>query len=98
MRKAGSVPEDEVAILVVDERGDASVRVVLRVLWGLVLALAKVEVNRVVGQAELLEHDGDLPAKRISADRASTQSDVPAVGTRVVGVESKLLAVRHGEI
>ena len=57
------VPKHEVVVLVVDDRGDTSVRVVLRVLGGLVLTLAEVEVDGVVGQTELLEDGGDLPAK-----------------------------------
>ena len=45
----------------VDDRRDAAVRVVLGVRGRLVLAALEVEVDGLVGQAELLEDDGDLP-------------------------------------
>ena len=48
----------------VDDRRDAAVGVVLGVLGGLVLALLEVEVDGLVGQAELLKDEGDLPVSR----------------------------------
>lgn len=82
----------------INYRRDATVGVELGVFRSFVLALAKVQVDRLVGQAELFEDDGDLPAQRISADPALRKSDKPAVGARYVGVKSKLFAVRHGEV
>ena len=43
------LPDDKVAILVVDKGRDAAVRVVLRELGRLVLALVEVQIDRVVG-------------------------------------------------
>lgn len=77
---------------------DATVGVELGVVRSFMLALAEVKVDRLIGQTEFLEDDGDLPTQRISADPVSRQSDVPSVGARGVGVKSKLFAVRHGEV
>ena len=55
-------PNREVAVLVVDERRNAPVRVVLGVRLGLLVALLEVEIHGLVAQAELFEHDCDLPA------------------------------------
>ena len=62
-QKGACAPDREVVVLVVDERRDAAVGVVLGVLWRLVLALLEVEVDRLVSQAELLQDEGDLPVR-----------------------------------
>ena len=49
------LPEHEVSVLVVDDRRDASIRVVVDVRRLLLLVLAEVEIDRLVGQSELLE-------------------------------------------
>lgn len=54
-------PDDKVVVLVVNQRRDASVRVELGMLRRSVLVLRKVDVNRVILEAELLEDDRDLP-------------------------------------
>lgn len=77
----GNVPEHEIVVLVVDDRGNASVRVELGVLGTLVLGLAEVEVDGVVGQPELLEHGGDLPKNRTCASVSWTRRQNVAVAT-----------------
>ena len=56
------LPDDEVSVLMIDEGGDATVRVELGVFGGLVLVLAEVEVDRLIGEPEFLEYSHDLPA------------------------------------
>ena len=58
------LPEREVAVVVVHERGDAPVRVEVRERRLLVLARGEVEVDGLVGQPELFEHEGDFPRIR----------------------------------
>ena len=58
------LPEREVAVVVVHERGDAPVRVEIRERRLLVLARGEVEVDGLVGQPELFEHEGDFPEIR----------------------------------
>ena len=57
------LPEHEVSVLVVDDRRDAPVRVVVDVRGLLLLLLAEVEINRLVGQSELFENDRDFPSE-----------------------------------
>ena len=57
-------PDDEVAVLVVNQRGDAAVRIVLGVLLGLLHIGCEVVVDVAVVEAELLENDSDLPRAR----------------------------------
>jgi hypothetical protein len=42
------LPNGEVVVLVVNDGGDATVGVDLQVLWGLVLALAEIEIHGLV--------------------------------------------------
>ena len=58
------LPEREVAVVVVHERGDAPVRVEVRERRLLVLARGEVEVDGLVRQPELFEHEGDFPGIR----------------------------------
>lgn len=67
------MPKNEIAVLVIDNSRNASVGVVLDVLWRLLLVFIEVEVDGVVGQPELLEDDSDLPAQTVSVDRAPKQ-------------------------
>ena len=62
------LPDDEVAVLVVDEGGDAAVRVQLRVRGRRLLVLGKVEVDGLVGEPELVEQERDLPESRVGGD------------------------------
>ena len=56
-----ALPDHKVAVLVVDERGDASIRVELCVFGRFVLLLGEVEVDGLVGQSERFEHHRDFP-------------------------------------
>ena len=56
-----NVPEDVVVVLVIDERRDAAVRVVLGVFGSLLLEFVKVEVDALVGEAKFGQDEGDLP-------------------------------------
>lgn len=60
----------------VDERRDAAIGVILRVLWALVLLLGEIEVLRLEGQAQLCEGEGRLPADTalVSVRLGSTSS------------------------
>ena len=55
------VPDNEVVVVVVDQRGDAAVRIVLGKLGGLLLFLGEVQVDGLVCQAEFPEDKGVLP-------------------------------------
>ena len=60
------LPDDEVVVMVVDDGGDATVGVDLQVIWGLLLALVEVEVDRFVCQPEFFEDNGNFPGHRVS--------------------------------
>jgi hypothetical protein len=96
---AKDLPNDDVVVMVVDDGGDATVGVDLQVIWSLVLGLAEVEVDRLVCQPEFFEDDGGFPENRVSFQTAITfgreGSNVPAIGSTLVGVQSELLSVRH---
>jgi hypothetical protein len=62
---SGSLPNDEIVVAVVDDGGDATVRVDLQVLWRLVLFFAEVEVHRFVRQPQFFKDDGDFPEVQI---------------------------------
>ena len=62
------LPDDEVAVLVVDESGDAAVRVQLRVRGRRLLVLGKVEVDGLVGEPELVEQERGLPDGGVGRD------------------------------
>ena len=55
------LPNGEVVVSVVDKGGDAAIGVDLQVLWGLVLALAEIEVHGLVCQPKLFENNDDFP-------------------------------------
>lgn len=46
----------------VDESGDASVRIDLEVVRSLVFTFLDGQINGLIGQSELLENDGDFPS------------------------------------
>jgi len=71
-RHGGDLPNDEVVVMVVDNGGDATVRVDLQVVWSLMFCLAKVEVDRFVRQPEFLEDDGGFPGSRVIFQTAAT--------------------------
>ena len=56
-----NIPENEVVILVVNDRRYAPIGVVLRVRRRLLLVVEDVEVNGLIGETELLEDERDLP-------------------------------------
>jgi hypothetical protein len=86
---------------VVDNRGNTAVGVVLGcVLWSFMLTLPKIQEYCLICQAKFLENDGDLPVR--SARQALQQmlgniGYMPAIRTTVMGVERKMLAMRHGK-
>lgn len=91
----GVSPDDEVVVLVIDERRNASVGVELRVLRVSLFAFVQVEENSVIFEAELLKHHGDLPAilkGEFSSIRRGVQCNVPAVSAGVGLVKGE---VRH---
>ena len=86
--------------MVVDDGGDATVGVDLQKLWALLLFLAEIEIHGLVRQSEFFEDGGDFPKSRISFQTRVVRggSNIPAVGSTIVGVQGKLLSVRHGEL
>lgn len=54
-------PDRKVVLLVINERGDAAVRVEFRELGRFLLALAEVEVDGLVREPEQLEQIRDFP-------------------------------------
>ena len=92
------LPNGEVVVLVIDNGGDATVGVDLQVVWGLVLSLAEIEVDRFVRQPEFFENDGDFPEGRAGFRIPVTSAggaNVPAVGSTGVRVQGELLPVGH---
>ena len=83
----------------VDDGGNATVGVELQVIWSLLFALAEFEVDRFVCQPEFFENDSGFPESWIGFQTALTfgkdGTNVPAVGSTLVGVQSELLSVRH---
>ena len=95
----GDLPNDEVVVMVVDDGGDAAVGIELQVIWSLLLTRLEVEVDRFICQPEFFENDGDFPEDRVGFQTAAMfgmeRTDVPAVGSTLVSVQSELLSVRH---
>ena len=94
------LPNSEVVVVVVDDGGNATVRVYLHILRTLLFPLAEVEVHRLVRQPKFLKNNGDFPESQISfqivgKSRREADSSSPSVRASSVGVQSKLLAVRH---
>ena len=58
-----SSPNDEVTVRMIDQRRNASVRIVLGIFRALLLLLSKVEIPRLVLEPELREDVRDLPAE-----------------------------------
>lgn len=82
----------------VNQRRDASVRVELGMLGGPVLVFREVDINRVIGEVELLEDDRDLPIS-VSGQYAkcpSVRRCSPSVRGRLMRVEGKVLLLGHG--
>ena len=63
-RNCENKPDDEVGVLVVDQRGDAAVGIILGILLCLLHVGCEVVVDVAVVDAELLENDSDLPRAR----------------------------------
>lgn len=66
-------PDDEVGVRVVDQRRYAPVRIVRGVRGALLLVSVEVEVDGLVFETELAEHEGDFPAGDVAV---SVQSDI----------------------
>ena len=63
------LPHGEVAVLVVDQSGDTAVRVQLGMLGGLLLILAKIEIDGLVGKPKFLEEERDFPVSGARKDQ-----------------------------
>ena len=55
------VPNSAVIILVIDESGDAAVRVDLEVFRTLLFLLLEIQVYGLVGKTELIKEEGNFP-------------------------------------
>lgn len=102
--RSEDAPDDEVVVPVVNQRWDAPIRVVLRVLRALLLLLAEIKVLGFVREAELFEDECDLPwgVSDIVHHNASLVCGragqcLPSVWAKDLGEEGELLSVRHGE-
>ena len=96
------LPHHEVVVVVVDERRDAPVGVVLGVFRGLLLALGEVEEDVLVGEAELFQHERDFAAGAMQENEPVCEQGKnkeerysPSVEAPDVVVEGELLSVRH---
>ena len=58
------VPKNKVTVLVVDNCGDTTVGIELRVFRTFLLLFLEVKVDRLVGQAKLLQDDSNFPMCR----------------------------------
>lgn len=96
-----TLPDCVVAVVVVDQRGDAAIGVVLRVRGSLMLSFREVEKDGLVGKAEFLQDEGNFPTATPTSAELAGRGDVghlsnePAVRTTSVSVKRKLLSVRH---
>ena len=95
------LPKDEVVVVVVNDGGNAAVRVYLQELRALLFFLAEVEVHRLVRQPEFFKNNGNFPENQIGfqivrKSRREAEPSSPSVrATASMGVKGKLLAVRH---
>ena len=95
------LPKDEVVVVLVNDGGNAAVRVYLQELRALLFFLAEVEVHRLVRQPEFFKNNGSFPESQIGfqivrKSRREAESSSPSVrATAAMGVKGKLLAVRH---
>lgn len=83
----------------VNQRGDASVRVELRMRGRPVLVLREVDIDRVVVEAELLEDDRDLPIRiwdQYAGCASGRRRCSPSVRGSLVRVEGEVLLLGHG--
>ena len=84
----------------VNDGRDATVRVDLQELWGLLLLFTQVEIHRFIRQPEFFENDRDFPknwfGSQVPMARGEAGSNIPAVRSTAVGIQSELLSVRHG--
>ena len=60
------VPKNQVTVLVVDQSGDTAVRVQVGVLGRLLLVLAKIEVDRLVGKSKFLQKERYFPGSEVT--------------------------------
>ena len=61
-------PNNEIVVLVVDDRRNAAVGIDLQVFWGFMFLLAEVEIHRFVRQPEFFKDYGDFPGNRLGSD------------------------------
>ena len=65
----------------------------------LLLELVEVEVDALVGEAQLSQDEGDFPGDQYEVSgmgKTRSGASLPAIGTALVRVEGELLAVGHG--
>jgi hypothetical protein len=62
----GCGPENEIVVLVVDDRRDSTVRVVLGEGWSLLIARLEFEKDGLIGEAEFFKHDGYFPTNYLA--------------------------------
>ena len=95
------LPNNEVVVVVVNDGGNAAVRVYLQELRALLFFLAEVEVHRLVRQPELFKNNGNFPENQIGfqivrKSRRKAELSSPSIrATAAMSVKGKLLAVRH---
>ena len=95
------LPNSEVVVVVVDDGGNATVRVYFHILRTLLFPLAEVEVHRLVRQPEFFKNNGNFPENQIGfqmvrKSRREAESNSPSVrAAAAMSVKGKLLAVRH---
>jgi hypothetical protein len=94
------LPNNEIFVVVVDDRGNAAVRVYLQILRTLLFFLAEIKIHRLVCQPEFFKNNGSFPESQISfqivrKSRREADSSSPSVRATGVGVKSKLFAMRH---
>ena len=61
-------PNNEIVVLVVDDRRNAAVGIDLQVFWGFMFLLAEVEIHGFVRQPEFFKDYGDFPGNRLDSD------------------------------
>ena len=92
-----TAPNGEVAVGVVDESGDAAVRVQLQVLGFLVLPGLDAERDVLVLDAELFEDDRHLPIQPSGPSVCHMSGDIQGVRTGEMAIEGdRLVGRRHG--
>ena len=74
------VPDNKVAVFVVDEGGDTTIRVEIRVLLRFLFTFVEVEVDEGVIETKLLKNENDLPTATVSNAKKCGEDHLPSVG------------------